>query len=273
MDKLAIFIPQWQGSGITKELYEGSYALKKVIEEKGDTIFNSIHIDYKSTPEIKKSILGYDIIIKQLQKVQNILNVEDPAKVFTIGGGCGVEVPIVSYLKGKYKELTLYWFDAHGDLNTPKSSPSKHFHGMPLRFLTEKSLELSNIHINSIPPTDVHLMGVRDLDEPEKLFIENNNIDIIPIEIINDLELFKTTIKKNHGMAYIHIDLDVLDPKQYSNVKCPTDSGLSIEELYGSIQSIKNQMEVVGLSIVENTELDTKKIMKLNKIIDIGINL
>ena len=272
MDKLAMFIPQWQGSGITKEIYEGSYALKEVIEEEFKYIFKNICIDSKNTPEIKNNILGYDIIIKQLQKVQEILKVKGPDKVFAIGGGCGIEVPIVSYLKEKYKELTLYWFDAHGDLNTPQSSPSKHFHGMPLRFLTGKSMELSNININSIPPRDVNLLGVRDLDEPEKLYIENNNINIIPVEIIKDIDLFRSSISKKCGKVYIHIDLDVLDPIHYHNVKCPTDCGLSIEELSNSIENIKNQMEIVGFSIVENTELDKKEIMKLNEIFNIGIN-
>ena len=272
MGKLEMFIPQWQGSGNTKEIYEGSYAVKEVIEGQGDTTFRSIYIDSKSIPVLKNNILGYDIIINQLQKVQAILNVERPSKVFALGGGCGIEIPIVSYLKEKYKELTLYWFDAHGDLNTPQSSPSKHFHGMPLRFLTEKRMGLSNIHINSIPPTEVNLLGVRDLDEPEKLYIENNNINIIPVEIIKDIDLFKSSISRRCGKAYIHVDLDVLDPKHYRNVKCPTDCGLSIEELTYSIENIRNLMEVVGFSIVENTELDKKEIMKLNEIFNIGIN-
>ena len=69
-----------------------------------------------------------------------------PDKILTVGGGCGIEIPIVSYFSEKYKNLDVLWFDAHGDLNTPESSPSKYFHGMPLRFLLE---EIRNNDISS----------------------------------------------------------------------------------------------------------------------------
>lgn len=273
MDKLGLFVPQWQGSGISKELYYGAYALKDFIKTEYKYAFRSIRIDTQSTPIVKNNILGYDIIAKQLREIQEILREQNPIKIFTIGGGCGIEVPIVSYIKDKHQDITLFWFDAHGDLNSPESSESKHFHGMPLRFLTDKVDSIGNIHINKVPVANTILIGTRDLDKPEIFYIKDNGIKLIPIETLRDKNHLEPIINKYTGKAYIHIDLDVLDPKHYSNVKCPAKQGLSIEELTSSIEIIKRQMEVVGLSIVENTELDSKEIMKLHNIIKIGVDL
>jgi arginase len=50
--------------------------------------------------------------------------------VVTVGGTCGVEAAPVAYLNERYAgDLAIVWFDAHGDLNAPDTSPSGHFHG------------------------------------------------------------------------------------------------------------------------------------------------
>ncbi|NUS03623.1 MAG: arginase family protein, partial [Nonomuraea sp.] len=57
--------------------------------------------------------------------------------VVTAGGDCGVELEPVAAARRRFGErLVVVWFDAHGDLNTPDSSPSGAFHGMVLRALT-----------------------------------------------------------------------------------------------------------------------------------------
>ncbi len=182
MEKLLLFIPQWQDSGLTNELYHGSYALKNYSEEYGKCNFKAIEVDSKKELIKENNILGYSILFDQLERVRETINDNKPLKIFSLGGGCGIEVPIVSYLYSLYPDLTLFWFDAHGDLNTPESSPSKYFHGMPLRFLTEKIENKIGDGIDIIPTSQVHLIGARDLDEPEKIFIESERIDVIRIE-------------------------------------------------------------------------------------------
>ena len=83
----------------------------------------------------------------------------------------------------------------------------------------------------------------------------------------------KSHIKELDGPAYIHIDLDVIDPKCYRNVKCPAKKGLTIEELENSIRIIQEELDVAGLSIVENIEQNKAEIRKLKKIIQIGFEL
>ena len=64
------------------------------------------------------------------------LRVSAPDVVVTVGGTCGVEAAPVAYLNERYRgDLAVVWYDAHGDLNAPATSPSGHFHGMVLRTL------------------------------------------------------------------------------------------------------------------------------------------
>ena len=273
MEKLLLFIPQWQDSGVTDELYHGSFALKNYSEELGKCKFNAIEVDNKKRLIKENNIWGYSIIYEQLTRVRETINDNKPLKIFSLGGGCGIEVPIVSYLYSLYPDLTLFWFDAHGDLNTPESSPSKYFHGMPLRFLTEKIENKIGDCVNTIPSRQVHLIGLRDLDEPEKLFIESENIDVARLGK-NFINTFKNILGNNKNKeAYIHIDLDVIDPEYYKNVKCPAKKGLKISELIKAIELINKEMKITGFSIVENTETDKAEIRKLKKIIRLGLNI
>jgi arginase len=263
--KLNLFVPQWQDSGASKELYDGACALKKYIEN-SNVNFERIEISQNSELIIENNILGYRIIKTQLNNISQLLYEEKPDKILTVGGGCGIEIPIVSYFSEKYKNLDVLWFDAHGDLNTPESSPSKYFHGMPLRFLLE---EIRNNDIsskfNKINPQDVVLIGVRDLDKPEEDFIFKENI-----KIKNDLNISELLNKQNE-YVYIHIDLDVLDPAIYRNVKCPSKNGLKVEEVVKIIKDVNNEKKVIGISLLENTETNIKKIEIIDEIIKLGI--
>jgi len=275
MDKMNIFIPQWQGSGAHNNLFYGAHAIKEFIEKNKTIEFEQIYINEKENTELRNNIIGYEILNNQLKNLEQTLYKKEPKRLFTIGGGCEIEIPIVSYLNEKYKDLTLFWYDAHGDLNSPKSSKSKLFHGMPLRFLTDPNISSGKIKINKINSKNINLLGTRDLDRPEREYIEENNIRAISVEEIRNKDDFKSAIKSTskNRKAYIHIDLDVLDPQYYKNVKCPTNDGLSIEELITAIQAIIRQFDIVGFSIVENTETDLDKIKKLEEIIEIGSNI
>lgn len=268
--KLNLFVPQWQGSGFTNELYYGAQALKGEVEGKGLEL-REVPISLNPDLTIYNGILGYSEIRKQLNSIHEIINENSPEKIFSIGGGCGIEIPIVSYLSEKYENMDIIWFDAHGDLNTPESSPSGHFHGMPLRFLLDdiKGNPISEF-FNKIKSKDLQMVGVRDLDQPEKDYIEENSIKTFN-DINSDSLLDSCNIDNKN--VYIHIDLDVIDPVIYKNVKCPTKNGLGIDKLTDMLETLKTEKNIVGMSILENTEQDRDKIKVLDGIINIGINL
>ena len=149
---------------------------------------------------------------------------EGPKFVFTLGGDCSIEIAPISYLYQKHQQnLSLFWLDAHSDLNTISSSPTGHLHGMSVKIL------LGEGEPNFVKETfayfgkeDLFLVGIRDMDPPETAFIEKQKINFLTIEQLeND---FKNSCQKIKSLTkdkiYLHFDVDVLDPKEgeYGNV-------------------------------------------------------
>ena len=85
-----------------------------------------------------------------------------PDRPLVLGGCCCVHVGAVEGLSSEHERLAVVWIDAHGDLNTPESSPSGNPWGMPLRMLIDGG---------AVRPDDVALVGARSLDPPEEEFI------------------------------------------------------------------------------------------------------
>ena len=271
MNKLNLFAPQWQDSGSTNELYSGAVALKGYFESIGVFPISEVKISEKKMPVIGNNILGYDILKQQLSAIHAILLNSQSNKIMAIGGGCGIEVPIVSYLLQQHPKLQVIWFDAHGDLNSPESSPSKYFHGMPLRFIVERQNNEIGMQYNLLDPSNVCLVGTRDLDPPEEDFIESRKIKVVSLSE-NYWGEIKTAVKRGVP-TYIHVDLDVIDPQEYKNVKCPVLKGLSIADLERSIDCFLTGTEIIGMSIVENIETDASKIRKLHGIFERAISI
>ena len=114
-----ILATQWQGSGFTDELYRGANALGKYLSKYGIE-FDTVEIAADKDLLIENDIIGYTAIETQLEKIDRLLQLRRPRRILTVGGGCGIEIPIVSYLAGRERGLKLLWFDAHGDLNSPR---------------------------------------------------------------------------------------------------------------------------------------------------------
>ena len=245
---MIVINPQWQGSGTTSELAVGAATFKALLNNE----FEQIPL---STKELSQShdIIGYNPILEQTHYFQQLISKTCPETIVTFGGDCGVEIIPVSYLNQRYKSrLALIWLDAHADLNTPQSSPSKHFHGMPLRMLLgEGDEKIKAMLFSRLEPEQVFLIGLRDTDPAEEEYIEQNNI--FTATAIRYSALKEQLVSRGFTHIYIHLDLDVLDPKEYPFVKCPTAGGLSISEVEDLIERLKNDFFMVGACITEST--------------------
>ncbi len=270
-----LFFPQWQGAGRSKILLNGAQEIKETYL--GDCNLFEVEVDDEDIADIVNDILGYPKILTQLKNAILMISAEKPESIFTIGGGCDVEIVPVSYMNEKFKEdMTVLWIDAHGDLNTPESSPSKNFHGMPLRaLLGNGDSKISDLMFSTLLPSQIVLIGQRNLDEPERKYIEENNVNQISIEEINTnidhvINIIKT---KNSNNIYIHIDLDVLDIKEFPYVMVPEPNGLKSQLLFDLLIHLKENFNIVGLSLLEYIPSNEKNIKILSDIIQLGLNL
>lgn len=273
LNTAAILYPQWQGAGYAPELYDGTIALWNHFSSKTPDV--AIPVSRQTELNEQNGIIGFAQIKEQLLNAHSMLQGLNTARFVTIGGGCDVEVAVVSCLRAMHGPLGILWFDAHGDLNMPESSPSHLFHGMALRFLLEGGSGYGfQLPISSILPGDVALLGVRDLDPPEKNYIEKMDITVVPVnELKKGLPEELISHFSPYKKIYIHIDLDVLDPVEFAGVKCPTANGLGIKQLSSILKDIMERWDVIGLSLVENIETDVKSLGVLEPIIKLARDL
>ena len=252
-EALNLFFPQWQGSG-NLNLYQGAKLLYESLHQKIPLTQIPVASTYSLTT--RQNILGYDQILLQLTHACRIIQAHNPAQILTIGGDCGVEIAPISFLNRKYSnDLALIWLDAHGDLNTPLSSPSAHFHGMPLRVLFgEGDPGITSQIFSIIHPEQVFLVGARDFDLSEREFIQQRQLQLLSPEVVNDEayeKLFSDMQEKGFSKLYIHLDLDVIEPKEFPHILCPAPNGIRIAKLIKLLAILKARFTVIGLSLLE----------------------
>jgi arginase len=205
--------------------------------------------------EVERGIHGRGELLQQLAEARSILGTEDASRVFAVGGDCGIEVAVLSHLLARYDgELAVIWLDAHPDLNTPESSPSGHFHGMPLRVLMGEGDPAFTAQVEQpLLASRVLLAGMRAPDGPERAFIEAHRIRTLPPASLGEspVELLRWLRASGLGRAYVHLDLDVLDPREVPTVACPTAGGLAVAALVRVLEELSGEVEVVGAGITE----------------------
>jgi len=162
--------------------------------------------------------------------------------------------------------LGLIWVDAHGDINTPSTSPSGNVHGMPLAaLLGPEPAELATIGGFSpkVRPEHTVLIGVRNLDEVEKTLVRRSGIHVFTMKDIDRAGIAAVTEQAirlvGRGTAGIHVsfDLDVCDPGIAPGVGTPVKGGLDYREAHMVMEMLADSTLLRALDIVEvNPTLD-----------------
>jgi arginase family enzyme len=151
-----------------------------------------------------------------------------PERPLVLGGDCCSHIGAVEGLAARQGRVSLIWLDAHGDLNTPQTSPSGNQWGMPLRMLLDSG---------AVDSTDVALVGARNLDPPEEEFIAASDLHTGEAGIERALE--------GAACTYVALDVDVLEPSEMS-VFMPEPDGLSSVEVERILRDVAGRTKVLG---------------------------
>ena len=155
-----------------------------------------------------------------------------PERPLVLGGCCCAHVGAVEGLAARHGRVAIVWLDAHGDLNTPETSPSGNEWGMPLRML---------IDAGTVQPDDVALVGARDLDPPEEEFIARAGVGLGTEAI--DPALAGT------DFVYVALDVDVLEPNGAVVPFMPTPGGTGADETVATLRRVAGAKPVAGAGI------------------------
>jgi arginase family enzyme len=149
-----------------------------------------------------------------------------PARPLVLGGCCCSHVGAVEGLVARHGRVGVLWLDAHGDLNTPETSPSGNEWGMPLRMLLDRG---------TIDAADTVLWGARNLDPPEEEFLVAAGIGHDPGPLLDRAEA-----------VYLALDFDVLDPNELA-VFMPEPGGPSFDEVEQLLFDVHESGKLVGV--------------------------
>jgi arginase len=166
------------------------------------------------------------------------------------------------------KRTGLIWMDAHGDMNTPGTSPSGNVHGMPLAALIGmEPAELAGIGgwAPKILPQHAVLVGIRNLDEREKDAVRFSGLRVFTMKDVDRYGIARIMEQAigiaGAGTAGIHVslDMDVCDPTEAPGVGTPVRGGLSYREAHMSMELIAESGLLTSLDVVEvNPSLDVR---------------
>ena len=151
-----------------------------------------------------------------------------PERPLVVGGCCCAHVGAVRGLARRGWRLAVVWIDAHGDLNTPGTSPSGDLWGMPLRMLLDDAV---------VAPEDVALVGARNLDPPEQDYMNEKGVD-------DSLERALAGV----DAVYVALDLDVLDPPLV-DVLVPEPNGSTVEQIEAVLQEVVTRAPLAGMGV------------------------
>lgn len=237
---LTLAYPQWQGSGRSSNLARGAEAAAAVCQR----FARQRRVPVSGEGEPAGNINRWSSIFDQFRAAQDILRTERPDRILTAGGDCAVDVAVINYLHDRYPDLTVVWIDAHLDANTPATSPSGDFHGMPVAaVLGSPPPALQPLLANPLPASQFYYVSATVGDEGDWRFQEKNGLRWLTSE---------TEIT---GPVHIHFDLDVLHPDEFPFLAY-LDGSLSKMEGLQIVRSIASAGNLVGLTVTEFAPAD-----------------
>jgi arginase family enzyme len=143
---------------------------------------------------------------------------------------CTICIATLPTVARRVPGLRVLWFDAHGDFNTPESTPSGFLGGMCLAAACGC---WDAGWPGTIDPAAVSFLGVRDLDPGERVEVEHAGVGTgVPAE----------------GPVFVHLDVDVLDPSVLA-AQFPVPGGLQAAEVRGVLERLRDEGRLVGLEV------------------------
>jgi arginase len=163
--------------------------------------------------------------------------------------------------------LGVIWLDAHGDINTPETSPSGNVHGMPLATAIGRGPKaLTDIGSRAdLSFEDLVYIGLRDLDPGERLLLRDSPALVYPISSVETLgvaaityEAIRRLFERGVDAVHLSFDLDVLDPGIMPGTGTPVPGGLTYREAHHMLSLIRaSDLPIVSVDVVElNPALD-----------------
>jgi arginase len=239
------------------------------LRELGNTILDEGDLDIRNMEEIRAGNERARYL-KEIVRASKGLAAK-VARVMALGhfplvlGGdhsiaVGTVTGVAGFARRRRKNVGLLWIDAHGDINTPATSPTGNVHGMPLAAILgigPRELARINGEMSNVKPGNVALVGVRSLDEGERKHLKATGVHVFTMSDVDRQGIHrvmkKALAKVGDGTGFVHVslDLDAVDPTVAPGVGTPVKGGLDYREAHLIMESIADAGVMTSLEVVE----------------------
>ena len=172
----------------------------------------------------------------------------------------GVAAGVSNFYRQQKKDIGYVWLDAHGDMNTPESSPSGNVHGMPLAAImgygAPELVDLLGFKPKA-EPRNIVIVGARDLDAQERKIVKKSGIHVFTMRDIDERgmrdvmsEALKYAMDDAAGVA-VSLDMDFVDPTDAPGVGTPVRGGVTYREAHLALEMIADSRSMVSFELVE----------------------
>jgi arginase len=177
---------------------------------------------------------------------------------FIVGGDCSMLMGVVEGLRSLELRIGMVYMDAHGDFNTPETTPSGIIGGMDVAIVAgrgPKKLAAMFGHSPLLPEENIVLYGVRDLDPLEAKALAKSKVRVYQQEKIKRQGAEKSAEEILHYLEskcdyfYLHVDLDVLDQSVFSAQGLPVPDGLSRGEFQSTSKALAKHGKLCGVAL------------------------
>jgi arginase len=176
-----------------------------------------------------------------------------------LGGDHSIALGSIGGLAAAFGRGGVIWIDAHGDLNTPETSPSGNVHGMVLAAvlgLAPETFASEAWPLPAVDPARVAIVGVRALDPGEKERIRELGVKVFTMSDVDKLTIeraMRESLAHVAGPGFVHVslDMDAIDPGVAPGVGTPVRGGLSYREAHLAMELIADSGLAGSLDVVE----------------------
>lgn len=248
-------------------LFEKLVALGLTVEDDGNVIVplrdqNSVRAHYAAGPDPARAgtLRHLPEVVAACREIYDASRACAGRTEFPIflGGDHSIAIGTVGGAAGA-GPVGLIWVDAHGDFNTPETTPSGNIHGMPVAVLLGRGhpdlVELGHPG-PKLRPQDVVMIGIRDLDAPERDALAASGVTVYTMREIDELGM--ATVARGAldrlrhvGRVHVSFDMDAMDPADAPGVGTPVPGGITFREAHLLMELLCESGKITSLDIVE----------------------
>ena len=176
-----------------------------------------------------------------------------------LGGDHSIALGTLGGLASRRGPGAVLWLDAHGDLNTPETTPSGNVHGMPLAAALGRAgsgFESPSWTLPTLQPERVAVIGARSIDSGERALIAELGLAVHSMSELDRRGIeavVRDALERASGAPFVHVSLDMdgLDPVVAPGVGTPVRGGLTYREAHLALELVAESGLLSSLEIVE----------------------